>query len=347
MTWGFDVQQTINSLRASFNDHTLSHTQIQHWFRVFRDNPDRNTADSKRPGRPKSHRSAEGIAKVREQLEDDRCTTLRQLASKTDMSHTTMCKVLKKDLQMSKITPKFQPRILTQEQKDRRLVYSQRNLTKLDSDPGLMHRIVATDESWIYTFDPLTKCADMQWRFKEEPRPTKILHPRSAKKTMLILYFDSSGVILADFYDEGRVTREVYIESVRWMQEALRKKRPALWGPPRNFILLQDNASPHTASDTEDYFESVGQQVWEHPPCSPDLSPCDYWAFPLLKDQICGHKFDNIEDVQTAVCRTLQDIPLASFQKCFQDLSKRYRQCIALRGAYFEGSSRHGLAEPE
>ncbi len=262
------------------------------------------------------------------------------------MAHSTVRKILK-DLHMSKIAPKFVPRLLTQEQKDRRMVFSQRSLTKLEEDAGLIHHIVASDESWIYTFDLLSKCADMQWRSKDEPRPTKILKPRSQKKTMLILFFDSSGVILADFYDEGMVTRQVYIESLRRMREAMRKKRPALWGPPRSFVLLHDNASSHTANDTEDYLELVEQPVWEHPPYSPDLSPCDYWVFPILKDRIRGHKFQNLEDVQTAVRHTLHDIPVADFQRCFQDLITRYRRCIQLKGAYFEGSSRCGLEEPE
>lgn len=301
VAWGFDPQCTINSVKAAFGDHALSHTQIRHWFRVFTADPGKSTADAKRAGRPKSKRTPAGIDKVKTQLQADRRSTLRQLARETEMAHSTVRKILKKDLGMSKIAPKFVPRVLSQEEKDRRMVFSQRNLAKLESDPGLIHRIVTSDESWIYTFDPLSKRADMQWRSKEEPRPTKILRPRSQKKTMLILFFDSSGVILADFYDDGMVTRDVYIESLRRMREAMRKKRPALWGPPHSFILLHDNASPHTANDTEDFLELVEQPVWEHPPYSPDLSPCDFWAFPMLKEQIHGHKFQNLEDVQTAV----------------------------------------------
>jgi hypothetical protein len=29
----------------------------------------------------------------------------------------------------------------------------------------------------------------------------------------------------------------------------------------------------------------------EHPPCSPDLAPCDFWAFPTIKRELLGKKF--------------------------------------------------------
>ena len=71
----------------------------------------------------------------------------------------------------------------------------------------------------------------MQWKRLDEPRPAKPLHGRSAKKLMLILYFDSQGVILADFV-EGTVNSEVYVEFLRRMREAYRRKRPVRWAAP-------------------------------------------------------------------------------------------------------------------
>ncbi len=104
---------------------------------------------------------------------------------------------------------------------------------------------------------------------------------------MLILYFDSHGTISTFFYDEGTVDSETYIESLRMMRESLCRKRPTLWAA-RNFVLLQDNASPHTSLETADYLFQVdmAEHLWSHPQYSPDLSPCNYWAFPLLKAKI-------------------------------------------------------------
>ncbi len=147
-------------------------------------------------------------------------------------------------------------------------------------------------------------------------------------------------------YVEGTVDSETYITALRRMREALRRKCPHLW-EGHNFHLLQDNASPHRSDDTIDYLQSVNQSVWEHPRYSPDLSPCDFWAFPALKERIKGHVYQNLDDLRTAVARELRSFPVIDFVKCFNNLAKRYEECVDARGNYFEGKGRRPcLAAP-
>jgi hypothetical protein len=35
----------------------------------------------------------------------------------------------------------------------------------------------------------------------------------------------------------------------------------------------------------------MGGTPLEHPPYSPDLTPCDFWAFPIIKRELRGKKF--------------------------------------------------------
>ena len=226
-------------------------------------------------------------------------------------------------------------KILTDQQCKTRLDISTSNLRKIEADPGVLSRIVATDESWVFTYDPCTKQADMEWTPPHGTRPRKALRSRSQKRSLLILFFDSHGVI-STFFTQECVDTDIYVESLCNMRENLRHKRPALWSA-KNFFLLQDNTSPHTSLDALVYFHSVDLDLWAHPQYSPDLSPCDYWVFPLLKSRIRGHRFQTIEDMQTAVKRTLADIPLCDFQNCFDNLAKRYKLCIEAGGNYFEG----------
>ncbi len=200
-----------------------------------------------------------------------------------NVSHTTVLKVLKKDLKMRKIAPRF--------------------MHKINRDRDILQHIVATNETWCFTYDPRSKKADMEWCKREDPQPSKPLHGRSQKKLLLILFFDARGVISKEFVD-GTVDSEVYILALQHTREAYRRKRPTLWSN-RDFHLLQDNASPHTSDDTVEYLTSVGQSVWPHPRYSPDLLPCDFWAFPALKQRIKGHVFQNLDDLQTAVNREL------------------------------------------
>ncbi len=346
VSWRFDPTHTYNSLHAVWGDHTLSKTQVRHWFRVFSDDPTRGTSDKKRPGRPRTCRSAAGVTAVDHALETERRTSSRSLAAQVNMSHTSVLKVLRKDLNMRKIAPRFVPRRLTHELLQERLEMSRRNLARINEDHEILKKIVATDETWCYTYDPRSKKADMQWAHHDEPRPSKPLRSRSQKKLLLILFFDAGGVISFDFV-EGTVNSEVYINALRNMREAYRCKRPALWYT-RDFHLLQDNATPHTSDDTSDYLLSVQQSVWEHPRYSPDLSPCDYWAFPALKDKIKGHVFNNLDDLQTAVSRELRHLHPMDFVKCFNNLAHWYEECVQARGHYFEGKGQCPcLAAPE
>lgn len=57
------------------------------------------------------------------------------------------------------------PRMLTDENKKRRMEMSRRNLEILESDPDQFCRHVITmDETWVQHFDPETKKQSMSWK---------------------------------------------------------------------------------------------------------------------------------------------------------------------------------------
>ncbi len=346
VVWGFDFPRTYRALEAVWGEQTLSKTQVRHWFKVFSDDPTHGTGDGKRSGRPHMARSTAGIESVDHALETERRVSSRALGTQFNMSHTSVLKVLKKDLKMRKIAPRFVPRRLTRDLLDERIQFSRRNLARINEDRDILCKIVATDETWCYTYDPRSKRADMHWARREEPQPSKPLRGRSNKKLLLILFFDAGGIISKEFI-EGTVDSDVYIQALRNMREAYRRKRPILW-QSRDFHLLQDNTSPHTSDPTCEYLASVQQSVWEHPRYSPDLSPCDYWAFPAMKDKIKGHVFQSLEDLQTAVNCSLHALNPVDFVKCFNSLANRYEECLLAGGHYFEGKGRRPcLALPD
>jgi hypothetical protein len=72
--------------------------------------------------------------------------------------------------------------------------------------------------------------------------------------------------------------------------------------------------------------------VLPHPPYSPDLSPCDVFLFPRLKKRLKERRHENIDDIQAAATMELTGIPKEAFTSCFQDLQKRWQQCIDCGG---------------
>jgi hypothetical protein len=54
-----------------------------------------------------------------------------------------------------------------------------------------------------------------------------------------------------------------------------------------------------------------------------------------------GQRHENIEAIQAAATMELTGIPKEAFTSCFQDLQKRWQQCIDCGGNYFEGDRKH------
>ncbi|GFY27945.1 putative transposase [Trichonephila clavipes] len=79
--------------------------------------------------------------------------------------------------------------------------------------------------------------------------------------------------------------------------------------------------------------------VAPQPPYSSDLSPCDFFLFPKLKNHLKGHHFGILENIQTAVTDQLKAIPISEFHQCYEVRKKRLQRCVASEGSYFEGDN--------
>ena len=72
-----------------------------------------------------------------------------------------------------------------------------------------------------------------------------------------------------------------------------------------------------------------------HPPYSPDLSPCDFLLFPRLKKMLSGNKYRS--SLGSAIYQCLQQIPKEDYLSAFRDWVKRFKKCVSVKGKYFEG----------
>ena len=339
-------------LSEVFGADTLSKGRVRVWHRRFREGDD-NIKDKPKPGRPCSARSRTNCKTVQNFVEEHRNCTLQDVASEVDVSISSTHRILKRDLKFSKISPKFVPKDLTEEQKRSRKTMSQQNIDLMKVDPDVLDKVVTGDESWISVFELPTKQSSSQWHPKGTHLdwPLKALKQRSEKKSMLTVFFDRRGVILAEFSPlGGTVDTESYLETIRTLKERLRKKHPHLWNKPsldssRPFYLHHDNAPTHTSVPTLALLGESGIDMLAHPPYSPDLAPCDFYLFPRLKSMFRGFRHESVEDMEGAVKQALREIPAQDFADAIDTMPVRWMKCIAADGAYFEG--RHLEIHPE
>ena len=154
-------------------------------------------------------------------------------------------------------------------------------------------------------------------------RTMKFMQDRSKGKVMLEVFFDSQGIVHYEFIPEGRtVNKEMYVEILRRLRDAIRRKRPDKWAQ-KNWLLLHDNAPSHRSLLVKQYLAKHGVTTLEHPPYSPDLAPCDFYLFPRIKKAIKGHHFKSADEVKSAAISALAGVPKACYQECFQELYRR------------------------
>ncbi len=261
------------------------------------------------------------------------------------LSQGTIYLIIQKDLKFSRICAKFVPRLLTPQQMTHRADLTTDNLVLLDEGGrDFIDQIVSGNKTWLYCFDPQTKQHSSQWLPKGSKHLEEALQGKTAsKKVMLTLFFDVKRPVLIHFLVQGKtINTDEYCHVLAKLRENIHLKRPEKWVMKetgyRNFLLHQDNMTPHTSTIS---LAAVGEnnlEMLSHPAYSPDMAPCDFVIFPALKDELKGHAFRNIKELKTEAHRVLLNWLKDFFRRAMFDLlRRRWVKCVAAGGAYFEG----------
>ncbi|XKL62242.1 hypothetical protein PGB90_002075 [Kerria lacca] len=153
---------------------------------------------------------------------------------------------------------------------------------------------------------------------------------------MLILFFDSEGLIHKEFVPAGQtVNAALDVTVLDRLLKRIGRVRPQRFAN-RDFVLLHDNAPAYTEVLEQQFVTCKSVPVLSHPPYSPDLSPSDYFLFPKLKLELKESRFDTIEDIHAAVTAKLNQVPTEAFVHAMDDLKTLATRCINLNGVYFE-----------
>lgn len=189
---GKTATQTLSLIKEAYKDEALSKAQVFRWHSEFR-NGRESVEDLERAGRPTTVTSDETVTKVRNLLNSDRRLSLRLMAAELDMNHTTVHKIVTEQLGMRKICAKLVPRVLSDEQKQRRVECCQEMLNLMNSEPDFEDDVITGDESWVFQYDPETKRQSAEWHTPASPRPKKARMSKSKVKTMLIVFLTIWG----------------------------------------------------------------------------------------------------------------------------------------------------------
>jgi histone-lysine N-methyltransferase SETMAR len=332
---GKSATEAYNLIKEAYGDLAFSRAYVFDLFKQYKNG--RVSIDDERGKCPKPKlRTDENVALVKSLVLADRRVTIESIVSDTDLSLGTVHTILHDDLGFRKVSARWVPRLLTDEHKQQHLEMA-RNFKRRHFTEGkrFLDSIVTEDESWVHYHTPETKRQSMQWKKSGENAPVKAKVVGSEKKVMLIAFFDSEGMIYQHYVPPKQTVNSAYYISVlTTFLSHLRRKRPAKI--VHGWILHHDNARPHTSRETTEFLMSKSIETLYHAPYSPDLAPCDFWLFPVLKDRLAGSKHKTVTEVQTAVQGVLAEITKGGLLFVFEKWVARLDKCIRVEGDYVE-----------
>jgi len=199
------------------------------------------------------------IARVEQMVMEDRRLTVKQIAANAGISVGSVDTILNDDLKMRKVSVRWVPRMLTDENKASRVAMCQ---AMLSGDKGMnsafFSSIVTMDETW---FNPETERHSAQWKHTDSPPPKKFWVSASAEKMMVAMFWDSEGVILTHCVPKSTtVTGQTYEDVLRMkFLPALREKRPKKVAA---VFFHHDNTPPHRAARVRQFFDDNNFEVF-------------------------------------------------------------------------------------
>ena len=72
---------------------------------------------------------------------------------------------------------------------------------------NFFNKIITVDETWCFAYDPEVMRRGSDWVGETSPRQKELKFQRSRIKIMLIIFFDSQGVVHKEFIPEGKISK--------------------------------------------------------------------------------------------------------------------------------------------
>jgi [histone H3]-lysine36 N-dimethyltransferase SETMAR len=323
------TKQTVKKIKElvdeAFGDMALKKTQIYDIVKKVR--AGKNASDQRHLNGKKTKRTESLVAAVAAAVEKDRRVTLQELSSVHNTSYGTIRRILKEELGLTKKSARWVPKLLSEEQKQQRVDRCQDFVNMVQRrSKAVLDNIVTMDESAVSFHTPETKQQSKQWVKKGQPGPLKARVHATRSKQMVLVFFDSRGVIYTDYVAKGSTVNSQYIISAlgRFLK-TFKQKRPVT--ASQDWFLHWDNAPAHTAAVVQEFLAAKSIRTIAHPPYSPDLAPADFFLFPRVKSELAGDSLDQ-GSFRSSWTRALKTIYKDDYATAFRRWLERCEKCI-------------------
>ena len=143
---GKNATETYGILQAVFWPSCMNRASVFKWHKRFKEGRE-SVRDDERCERSKEVRTPQLIGQIKNFMDKDCCVSIETISAQFDVRVGTVYTIIRKELKMQKICEKFVPRVLRDDQKERRCHDSREMVELINSDPTVLHALVTNDES--------------------------------------------------------------------------------------------------------------------------------------------------------------------------------------------------------
>ena len=183
-----------------FTPFEIPKSTIEFWVQKFKAG-ETSIFDAERCGRSR----IEGLSeKVRDELHNNQYLSARELAAMLGVDKNTVIKILREDLQMTKVNFRWIPKELSDELKAKRVIIATKMLETIQNSKK-WGNVYTGDETWVYLKNPRKS----MWLQSGIKPPTSVKHTIGSKKVMITVIWSPSGMkLIAMLSDGDRFTKK-------------------------------------------------------------------------------------------------------------------------------------------
>ena len=135
---GKNATETYGMLQTAFGASCMNRASVFEWHKRFKEGRE-SVRNDERCGRSKEVRTPELIGQIKNFLDKDRRVSIETISAQFDVSVGTVHTIIREEL---KICAKFVPRVLREDQKERRCHDSREMVELINSDPAVLDVLV-------------------------------------------------------------------------------------------------------------------------------------------------------------------------------------------------------------
>ena len=223
----FNATSIHADLVAVHGNQAPSYATVTRWVFKFREGRE-DLKDDEHSGRPITVSCQAHIDLVRTVIEENPFSTYADIQEETTLCYGTIYHIVHDCLKMKKITSRWVPHMLSQENRTKRVAFCCETLDKIESQTWRLGDIETGDESLFYWMQIGRKQANRSWVKEGEAPRTIVRRDRFEPKTMVSIMFRKAGVDNITYWGRGQtITAESYIEDcLKPLVKCINRQRP-------------------------------------------------------------------------------------------------------------------------